>query len=298
MGLPAPDVDVAVARDSEGIARELEARGLGRTVLLSEESPRVVRVAGSASLDLADLVGDSIEADLARRDFTANALAIDLSTGDWLDPFGGAADIARHRLRRVREENLAEDPLRAFRAARFFATHGLRPDRDTEKACRRVAPALRTVAPERIATELGKLLSAATVAPAFRWAARTRLLPPALDLDAPTAPAGGGSPTGAARCERSAGSPAEVRRIVRLAAIADAAGLSSGPARHWLSKRRFVPPGGLRRGAASGAASPRLAGSPPAGPPGPGSTTRARWRRRPECSSRPSAPAAGPSPSA
>ena len=239
LGIADLDVDVAVSRDAEGLAGELEASGFGRAVVLAEESPRVVRVAGKRSLDLADLAKETIEEDLARRDFTANALAIDLATRAWLDPFGGAADVARRRLRLVRAENLVEDPLRAFRAARFYATHGLRPDAAALAACRRIAPRLRGVAVERVSGELSKLLAATAAAPAFRWALAARLLPPALGLDA-----------GPVRLRETVAylsrldAPlrrlsGEERRLVRLAAIADGAGLSPPETAAWLSRRRF-----------------------------------------------------------
>jgi tRNA nucleotidyltransferase/poly(A) polymerase len=232
-------VDVAVSRGSESLARELEAAGFGRAVVLSEEDPRVVRVAGKIDVDLADLEGGSIAADLGRRDFTANALAVDLATGEWVDPFGGRRDIAAHRLRLVREENLAHDPLRTLRAARFLATHGLTPDGRTERACRRYAPMLSRVAPERIGAELSKLLGAGKAGPAFDWARRAGLLPAALGLSA-----GRVGLLSAARTQHRLDllvrrqTPSQ-RRTIRLAAIADAAGLDPSGTATWLRHRRF-----------------------------------------------------------
>jgi tRNA nucleotidyltransferase (CCA-adding enzyme) len=184
LGRPGLDADFAVSRDAEGLALALEERGFGTAVPISESRPRVYRAAGRTPIDLAELEGDSVEQDLARRDFTANAIAIDLETGAWIDPFGGAADIARRRLRLVRESNLAEDPLRAFRAARLYATHRLVPDERTRKACVAVAPRLETVAAERIQAELSKMLEADRVAVPFRWARRAGLLSPGLGLPA------------------------------------------------------------------------------------------------------------------
>ena len=91
-------------------------------------------------MDIAEIEGGSIGTDLARRDFTVNAVALPLDGGPVLDPFGGLEDLARRRLRCVREENLREDPLRPLRAARFLATHALVPDRATFGAARRAAP--------------------------------------------------------------------------------------------------------------------------------------------------------------
>jgi tRNA nucleotidyltransferase/poly(A) polymerase len=234
----APDVDIAVSREAEILARELEAAGHGRAVVLSEV-PRVVRVAGRICLDLADLEGGSIGADLSRRDFTANALAVDLSALEWVDPFGGRRDIAARRLRLVREENFADDPLRTLRAARFFATHGLEPDARTKRACRRFAPMLSGVALERIGAELSKLLGADRAGPAFDWARSAGLLPAALGLEI-----GRRLAVAARRLHRLDArlgrlDPRE-RRVIRLAAIADAAGLGASETAAWLRRRRLA----------------------------------------------------------
>ncbi|HLN57786.1 MAG TPA: hypothetical protein VK416_04450, partial [Thermoanaerobaculia bacterium] len=117
------EVDAAVSGDVEILARAMEDAGLGRAVPLSRSPPRVFRVAGKREVDLAEIAGASIEQDLKRRDFTVNAMAFDLATRQWLDPFGGLKDLAGGRLRAVSAQNLAEDPLRVLRAARFLATH-------------------------------------------------------------------------------------------------------------------------------------------------------------------------------
>jgi tRNA nucleotidyltransferase (CCA-adding enzyme) len=187
LGRPVSEVDLAVSGDAAIVARALESRGCGRAFLLSaDRSPRVFRVAGRRRLlDVAEIEGGSIETDLARRDFTVNALAFDLVSGKLLDPFQGLADLERRRLAMVSEKNLADDPLRCLRAARLAATHGLTPDRRTSTACRRVAPALARVARERVQTELAKLLEARDALPALAWAWRNGVLEPALDLPIP-----------------------------------------------------------------------------------------------------------------
>jgi tRNA nucleotidyltransferase/poly(A) polymerase len=238
LGRPALDVDVAVSRDADALSQALEALGLGRAVEISEATPRVYRVAGRLPVDLAEVEGGTIEADLARRDFTANAIAIDLADGRWIDPFGGAGDLAGRRLRLVRESNLAEDPLRAFRAARLYATHGLRPDADTRRACARIAPRLAEVSAERVRTELAKMLEAPGCAAAFRWAARARLLVPALAIEA--APARWTAAAGIlTRLDApSFRQPQARRRVMRLAGIAAGLRLSAREASDWLGRRR------------------------------------------------------------
>jgi tRNA nucleotidyltransferase (CCA-adding enzyme) len=106
--------------------------------------------------------GPRLEDDLAHRDFTINALAADLASGELLDPFGGRADLARGRLRAVLSaaDRFAEDPLRALRAARLAACLELEVDPEVERAMAASVPALRTVARERIRRELELLLLA------------------------------------------------------------------------------------------------------------------------------------------
>ena len=101
----------------------------------------------------------SLEADLARRDFTVNAMAQNLR-GELRDPFGGREDLERGILRCVGdpERRFQEDALRILRGARFAAALGLTADRETREAMDRNAGLLRDVAAERIQVELVKLL--------------------------------------------------------------------------------------------------------------------------------------------
>jgi tRNA nucleotidyltransferase/poly(A) polymerase len=241
LNLPALDVDIAVAGDVESLARDLSRRGVGRLVTLSQGPPQVFRLARRGTqIDLAQLERGSIEADLGRRDFTANAVALPLSGGEPVDPFGGMKDLARRRLRAVNEKNFEDDPLRSLRAARFLATLGLVPDRALQGICRRAAPGLARVAPERIRTELAKLLEASLCAPALAWAAKTGLLSPALGLEAP-----GPARRRIARRRVAFDAPAvrrlgaDGRRQARLALLAAALGLAAHPAGRWLKSRRW-----------------------------------------------------------
>ncbi len=236
---PVLDVDVAVSGEAESLARALERRGFGTAVALSRAAPRVFRVAGRRELDLVELAGASIEEDLARRDFTVNAMAIEIGTRQCLDPFGGARDLARGRLRLVAERNLAEDPLRALRAARLAATHGLRPDRETSRACRRVAKDLARVASERIQAELSKLLEAEEVSRALRWSASTGVLAPALGVQPPERVGRFASRLRIFDSHLLRRCPPATRRLLRLCLIAAGLRLAPSEAAAWLSKRRF-----------------------------------------------------------
>jgi poly(A) polymerase len=102
---------------------------------------------------------DAVEADLSRRDFTVNAMALSLPDPVLVDPFDGAADLVAGRLRTPLDPELSfsDDPLRMLRAARFLAL-GLTPDDALVEAVRRMSDRLGIVSVERIRDELDKLL--------------------------------------------------------------------------------------------------------------------------------------------
>lgn len=101
----------------------------------------------------------SLTEDLSRRDFTVNAIAVNLR-GELADPFGGRTDLERHILRAVGqpEKRFREDALRILRGLRFAARLGFSIEPVTAAAIRRCAPLLENIAPERIRTELTGML--------------------------------------------------------------------------------------------------------------------------------------------
>ena len=103
---------------------------------------------------------NAVEADLARRDFTVNALALKLPGTEIIDPFDGLIDLAQGRLRTPLspEESFSDDPLRMLRAARFIAGYGLVPDDALVAAVKAMAPRLAIVSAERVRDEFNKLL--------------------------------------------------------------------------------------------------------------------------------------------
>ena len=112
---------------------------------------------------------DSLEEDLRRRDFTVNALAVDLR-GTLQDPLGGRADLAAGVLRCVGDPDrrFDEDALRILRGARFAAQLGFAIHPDTAAAIHRNRALLGDIAPERIWTELKKLVTGAHAAEVLR----------------------------------------------------------------------------------------------------------------------------------
>ena len=104
----------------------------------------------------------TIEDDLARRDFTINAMAVKLPDRTFVDPFGGLHDLERGRLRTPLspEESFSDDPLRMLRAARFVAQLGVIPAPEVVEAMRAQRERLKIVSAERIRDELLKIIAA------------------------------------------------------------------------------------------------------------------------------------------
>jgi tRNA nucleotidyltransferase (CCA-adding enzyme) len=121
---------------------------------------------------------DDIESDLARRDFTINAIAFDPLEGVTVDPFGGLADLERRLVRAVGDplERFHEDGLRVLRAARFVATLEFALDANTEEAIRPTLGTFRKVSHERVRVEWLKALQAREPSRAFEVMRRTGIM--------------------------------------------------------------------------------------------------------------------------
>ncbi len=106
--------------------------------------------------------GDNLLDDLRRRDFTVNAMALRLPSLEFIDPYGGLADLAARRLRTPgpATTSFADDPLRMMRAARFAARLRLIPDAEVLAAMSELADSIASVSAERVRDELSKLLLA------------------------------------------------------------------------------------------------------------------------------------------
>lgn len=111
--------------------------------------------------------GVSLEEDLARRDFTMNALAYHPVRAEWRDPFGGVADLRRGVIRAVGEpaRRFAEDYLRVLRAIRFAARFGFTIEPETWRAAVAAAPGLAGLSAERVREEWFKGLQSAAAIP-------------------------------------------------------------------------------------------------------------------------------------
>ena len=177
-----PDLDLAVSGHTLELARDLATALAGTYVLLDEQERTARVVAGPDTLDLAEFRGPTLDDDLRGRDFTVNAMALDLAAlmageaPELIDPLGGLPDLAAGLVRMVAADNLADDPLRLLRAYRFAATHGFAITPETAAAIQALAPALAKVAGERLHYELFQLLAAPRATGVLRDLDRTGLL--------------------------------------------------------------------------------------------------------------------------
>lgn len=185
----AADVDIATP------ARPEQVSALFRKVIpTGAEHGTVTVLAGGEPIEVTTFRGEGayldgrrpstvtfladVDEDLARRDFTVNALAWDPLAGELRDPFGGQADLAARLLRAVGDPaaRFGEDGLRPLRAVRFVAQLGFALDQPTQDAIAPSLPVTAKVAVERITAELSKLLVAPHARAALDLLAETGLL--------------------------------------------------------------------------------------------------------------------------
>jgi poly(A) polymerase len=156
LGEPVGDADLAVPPgEEERAARAIARASEGSVFPLSQEHAtwRAISAEGW-HVDVVALRAETIEADLAARDFTINAIAIPLAGGEPIDPTGGLADAEAHRLRAASEGAFDRDPLRLLRAVRIAARHDLTIEQGTVILARTAAPHAADPAGERQFAEL------------------------------------------------------------------------------------------------------------------------------------------------
>ena len=173
LGRPVHDFDFALPAKAMAAARQVakslsaafypldETRDVGR-VIAEEDGQRV-------TLDFIALQGADIETDLAARDLTINAMAIDLRYPEaLLDPLGGAADLKEKLVRAASPDAFRTDPVRVLRAIRMAASFNMRIEKETRQALRAAAKGLVQVSPERLRDELFRLFQAPKLATSLR----------------------------------------------------------------------------------------------------------------------------------
>ena len=169
LGRDTADIDIAIAGDALEIAPKLAAVLGGKYVLLDEVN-RIARIIVGDEVNRREIdfstFRDSIEQDLSRRDFTIDAMAIDISQlgkghTDFqiIDPFNGLDDLHQGMIRMVSEAAFQSDPARLLRAIRLAAELGFGIETQTESLIRRYSNLLTKVAGERVREELLRLLA-------------------------------------------------------------------------------------------------------------------------------------------
>ena len=175
-----PDLDLVVPGDAVALARELARRLGGAVVVLDAERSIARLVLQGWTIDLARRMGANLQQDLLRRDYTANAIALQLtatgdgpehleaalldssggfmdSSGGLMDPSGGLEDLAAGRLRAISEANLLDDPLRLLRGVRLAWELGFRLEATSLGWICQHRARLGRVAGERVLAELERL---------------------------------------------------------------------------------------------------------------------------------------------
>jgi poly(A) polymerase len=160
LGREITDLDLAVAGDPERAAKAVAREGDGHAFELSAEFAtwRAVARDRGWQVDAAALRGQTIDADLATRDFTLGAVAVPLAGGGPIDPHGGIGDLERRLLRVVSKDSFRADPLRLLRAARLAADLGLEVEPGTLALAGSEARLAAQPAGERQLAELRRLL--------------------------------------------------------------------------------------------------------------------------------------------
>ncbi|MFH1540380.1 MAG: HD domain-containing protein [Elusimicrobiota bacterium] len=166
LGKTTKDIDFATNGNTKKIAQAFADKNKGSFVVLDDFN-RIYRVIIDDEIyDFSKIQGKNIYDDLARRDFTINAMAIKLAeNGEWkvesnnlsnnlIDPFGGLKDLKNKIVKCTSEKNLTDDPLRLLRAYRFAGQLNFKIEPKTEKFIKKCSPYLKNISNERIQNEI------------------------------------------------------------------------------------------------------------------------------------------------
>ncbi len=163
MGWKIHDLDFVLEKDAIKLARRVAnslkadffpldtERDTGRVILTDQGGSRTL-------MDFASYRGRDLEADITGRDFTLNAIALNLADNSIHDPLGGALDLKEKRLRACSPSVFIDDPVRILRGIRLAANFGFHILPDTRKAMKEAAVFVGDISPERMRDELFRLL--------------------------------------------------------------------------------------------------------------------------------------------
>ncbi|HEX7419681.1 MAG TPA: hypothetical protein VF505_07320, partial [Thermoanaerobaculia bacterium] len=176
------DVDIACDDPrlcAQSISRRVIRLGTGEHL----SAWRVVD--GGHVYDFAETLDHDIDADLARRDFTVNAMALPIGSGELLDPHDGQGDLKRRLVRMIRAENFDDDPLRCLKAVRMAIKYRFEIDPATFEAIRPRAALISNVAAERVTFELSIIFASGQMRRAIELLHATALDVPLFGRDLP-----------------------------------------------------------------------------------------------------------------
>lgn len=156
------DKDIIINKTNpENFAKDLAAK-LDATFISLDEENKIYRLVLKDKInyiDVAGLMGDSIEEDLKRRDFTINSIAVNLQTFEIIDINDGLKDLKLKKIKHISEQNFVDDPLRLLRAFRFKAMLGFSFDEELIEIVKKHVSKINYCAIERINYEVLKLFS-------------------------------------------------------------------------------------------------------------------------------------------
>jgi len=195
LGYPVTDLDVVVHGDAERVARALASETGGAFKSMTEFGTCKVATPTVGVIDFAtarsetyaqpgalpQTAASDMVHDLARRDFSLNAMALDLGRGEYgrlLDPCGGAPDLRAGKLRVMHDRSFIDDPTRVLRGVRFAARYGFTFERRTARLLREclAAGGLATISGKRIYRELGLICGEATAREGLQLLERAGIL--------------------------------------------------------------------------------------------------------------------------
>ena len=202
LGLPVADIDLVNAPGGADFGRELAGALGGEVVASSQFGTHKIR-AGGITFDLAmartetyplpgalpSVKPGGILDDLARRDFTINAMAVEVrgeSWGDMQDEFGGLADLRRGLVRTIHDGSFRDDATRILRAARYAGRYGFLIEDSTRRVLDRDLAYLDAISGDRLRHELERVFDEPRAAPILRIlrdAGVLRAISPSLDAD-------------------------------------------------------------------------------------------------------------------
>jgi tRNA nucleotidyltransferase/poly(A) polymerase len=181
-GRPIHDVDLVLPRGATSLARRIADRYNGDVFILDAERDvaraLITTPEGRLNIDVAAFRAEDLLADLQDRDFTVNAMAVDLR-GDLsllIDPLDGQSDLYGRMLRRCAEDSIRHDPIRALRAVRQSVSLGLYIEPETRRDVREAASLLAVASQERVRDEVFKLLDGSKPSAALRIAVQLGLM--------------------------------------------------------------------------------------------------------------------------